>query len=200
MNITIDINYFYRIYDTVHQMMEDRNFKPDKKKLTLEKYTSKIIGYLTETSPHEFMDKLSLTFTKDSKLLVYFFILDIKINKVNIEDIYEKMKKECNSLLLILKEKITPKVASIMSTFDSQVFYHYELVFNPLKHVLMPKYVVLSEEEKEKIYSYYKLSSYKQLPGIYKNQPIAKWFNLNENDVLKIVRKNGEIYYRCVRI
>jgi DNA-directed RNA polymerase subunit H (RpoH/RPB5) len=181
-------------------MMEDRNFTPDKKKLTNEKYSSKVIGYLTE-SPYEFMDKLSLKFTKESKLLVYFFILDIKINKKNIEDIYENMKKDsCDSLLLILKEKITPKVASIIGTFDSQVFYHYELTFNPLKHVLMPKYTVLTNEEKEKLYSYYKLSSYKQLPGIYKNQPVAKWFNLNENDVLKIIRKNGEIYYRSVRV
>lgn len=198
-----DFKQLYRIYTTVHEMMNDRKYEPERKKLSEDKYISKIVGYTSEESPYRFMDKLSVTFKKDSsRVIVYFFILNIKITKNDINVIYNDMQeKNIDGIVLILKEKITPKVSSIMKTFRSQVFYHYELVNNPLKHVLMPKSIsVMNIDEKNKLLKDYSLTDDKYLPGIFKDQPISKWFNLNDGDVVKIIRKNDEIYYRVVRV
>lgn len=206
LNLNLDFNYYYRIYSNIHTMMKDRNYLPKKEMLTEEKYMSKILGYIGETddNPLDFLDKLTLIFTCENtelstKTLIYFFILPVKISKPDIEHIHKIVqKKKIDKLILILREKITPKVSSILKTFSSQYFYEKTLVTNPLDHVLQPKYELLNENDKNKVLEKYK-TDIKYFPGMFKDQPVSKWFDADINSMFKITRKNGEIYYRVVR-
>jgi len=69
------------------------------------------------------------------------------------------------------------------------------------KHYLVPKHVILSEEEKKELLEKYK-ASLSDLPKIKISDPALKNLNVKPGDVVKIIRNNPwigeEIYYRVV--
>jgi len=69
------------------------------------------------------------------------------------------------------------------------------------KHYLVPKHVILSEEEKKELLEKYKVSLL-DLPKIKISDPALKNLNVKPGDVVKIIRNNPwigeEIYYRVV--
>lgn len=201
----LDFEYYHRIYSTVHDMMADRGFIPEKKMMNKERYMSKMLGYVAQSeTPFDFLDKISIVFKKENsdigeKTLIYFFILDIKMKKVDIEVIYENMNKNnIKNLVLVIREKMTPKVSSIVKTISCQIFNEKELVINPVKHVIQPKYIALNDDEKEKLLKSYR-TDVDHLPGIFLEKIISRWYDMKKGDVFKIIRKTGEITYRAVR-
>jgi DNA-directed RNA polymerase subunit H len=75
------------------------------------------------------------------------------------------------------------------------------LKFDVLKHELVPKHEILSEEEKKELLKKYGISL-KQLPRILLSDPVIKSLGAKVGDVIRITRKSetaGEsIYYRVV--
>jgi DNA-directed RNA polymerase subunit H len=73
--------------------------------------------------------------------------------------------------------------------------------FNILEHVLVPKFRVLSEEEKKRVLENYKTTQDK-LPKILQADPIVSNLEAKKGDLLEIKRKSevaGEyVYYRIV--
>ncbi|MEM5852816.1 MAG: DNA-directed RNA polymerase subunit H [Candidatus Aenigmatarchaeota archaeon] len=69
------------------------------------------------------------------------------------------------------------------------------------KHQLVPKHIILTEEEKAELLKKYKVSL-RQLPKILINDPAIADKNPKVGDVVKIIRKSpvaGEsVYYRVV--
>jgi DNA-directed RNA polymerase subunit H len=69
------------------------------------------------------------------------------------------------------------------------------------KHYLVPKLVILSEEEKKELLEKYKVSL-SDLPKIKISDPALKNLNVKPGDVVKIIRNNSwigeEIYYRVI--
>jgi len=69
------------------------------------------------------------------------------------------------------------------------------------KHYLVPKHIILSEEEKKELLEKYKVSL-SDLPKIKISDPALKNLNVKPGDVVKIIRNNPwigeEIYYRVV--
>jgi DNA-directed RNA polymerase subunit H len=69
------------------------------------------------------------------------------------------------------------------------------------KHYLVPKHVILSEEEKKELLEKYKVSL-SDLPKIKISDLALKNLNVKPGDVVKIIRNNPwigeEIYYRVV--
>ena len=82
-----------------------------------------------------------------------------------------------------------------------QIFYTKELMYNPLKHVLVPPHEKLSEAEGKKIMESYMIKQKIQMPIISKNDVIAHWLGLKQGDIVKITRYNETsgtyYYYRC---
>jgi DNA-directed RNA polymerase subunit H len=74
-------------------------------------------------------------------------------------------------------------------------------VFNIFEHKLVPKHEILSEEEKNKILTQYKLQPY-QMPQVQATDPAVKVIGAKPGNMLKIIRKSataGEhIAYRYV--
>ena len=71
-----------------------------------------------------------------------------------------------------------------------------------LKHMLVPKHIVLSEEEKRKVIERYAGGDPYKLPYILSSDPVVQIIGAKPGDVIKIIRKSptaGEyIYYRLV--
>ena len=82
-----------------------------------------------------------------------------------------------------------------------QIFLTKELLYNPLKHELVPKHKKLSPAAAEQLIQDLQLKSKAQLPFIQKQDIIARWLGLVPGDIVKITRyteTSGKYYYyRC---
>jgi len=70
-----------------------------------------------------------------------------------------------------------------------------------IKHVLVPTHIKLTQKEKQELFEKYNISL-KELPKISKKDPAISHLNVDEGDVIKIIRKSptaGEtVFYRGV--
>lgn len=69
------------------------------------------------------------------------------------------------------------------------------------KHELVPKHILLNEQEKEELLKQYGITV-KQLPKILESDPVIKIIGGKIDDVVKIIRKSQtagqSVYYRVV--
>ena len=126
------------------------------------------------------------------------------------ELIEEKTYKKNDTIILIIKDKLT-NYEQVAYYFDNiysknkifiQLFNIDMLMYNVTHHKLVPKHIMLKEEEKQNLLKKYNVT-YEQLQYILKDEPVAKYYGMNKGDVCKIIRNSetaGEfINYRyCV--
>jgi len=76
-----------------------------------------------------------------------------------------------------------------------------EKEINILKHKLVPKHIILKDEEKKELLEKLKILP-EQLPKIITTDPVAKALGAKEGDIIKIIRNSPTagvaIYYRLV--
>lgn len=114
------------------------------------------------------------------------------------------------NFLLILTDSPSPAAMHSLTAWDKelqglggmlQVFFLKELMYNPMKHELVPKHEKLSEAESKAMMEQYLVKSKAQLPIISRNDPIARRLGLRHGDIVKITRYNDTsgvyYYYRC---
>jgi DNA-directed RNA polymerase subunit H (RpoH/RPB5) len=81
------------------------------------------------------------------------------------------------------------------------IFLCKELMYNPMKHELVPNHTKITEEEGKKLMEDLQLKSKTQIPLIQRTDVIARWLGLAQGDIVRITRYNetsGEYYfYRC---
>ena len=82
-----------------------------------------------------------------------------------------------------------------------QLFLMKEMMYNPMKHLLVPKHKKLSDEAVKKLMDELQLKSKTQLPLIQRQDIIARWIGLQQGDIVRITRYNDTsgkyYYYRC---
>lgn len=70
-----------------------------------------------------------------------------------------------------------------------------------LKHVLVPTHIKLSQKEKQELFEKYNISL-RELPKISKRDPAIRHLDVEEGDVIKVMRQSptaGEsVFYRGV--
>ena len=70
------------------------------------------------------------------------------------------------------------------------------------EHDLVPKHILLSDQEKEGIMKQYGIKKLNQFPKILKSDPAVVPLKTKTGDIIKIIRKNEaaieSIYYRVV--
>ena len=79
-----------------------------------------------------------------------------------------------------------------------------KLQFNPIKHELVPIHKKITENEISELISKYNLKNKFQLPIILKEDVIARYYNYQTGDVIKITNtisslNKDYIFYRCVK-
>ena len=76
------------------------------------------------------------------------------------------------------------------------------MIFNITHHELVPKHIILSEDEAKEVVEKYNTTKNK-FPKISKVDPVAKYYGMKPDQICKIIRKSPEvgesIYYRLVK-
>ncbi|TBU01609.1 subunit Rpb5 of DNA-directed RNA polymerase [Hamiltosporidium tvaerminnensis] len=114
-------------------------------------------------------------------------------------------KQDISHILLICKEALSPASSRLIEEYNSkftiEVFKERELLFNVTKHELVPKHILLSENEKEIFLKNRKLKE-QELPKILKSDPVARYYGAKRGQVFEILRKSESagtaLYYRVV--
>ena len=67
---------------------------------------------------------------------------------------------------------------------------------------MVPKHILLTNDEKQAIISMYGIKKLNQFPKILKSDPVVRMLKAKSGDLIKILRKDdvakGSIYYRVV--
>ena len=130
---------------------------------------------------------------------IYNHELGLFSNK-NIED--GLIKSNTSTIILILIGTEVPALQKIADSYYNyskkekkpvyvQIFEIKKLCFNILKHSLVPKHEVLTEDEFiQEVESVYKITSKSQLPAIKRSDPVAKYIGIRPEQVCRITRSS----------
>lgn len=133
----------------------------------------------------------------DNKEKIYVSFIDKKIGvkeiKLKILDNLEN--KEFDKLIIITKYKLNSYVINKLNSIEKEIeiFTYNSFYMNLIDHFLVPKHKILDLKHEKLIKE--KFNS--KLPLIKKSDPICRYYDCKNGQVLKIYRKN-EIYYRLV--
>ncbi|KAI4300867.1 hypothetical protein L6164_034195 [Bauhinia variegata] len=194
---------YYLSRRTVLEMLRDRGFAIPSSEIDLSLSNFRSIHGQTPD-----IDRLrfSATHTLDTskRILVVFCGPDVvKINDVRSIFLQIANRNTLTGLILILQNHVTSQALKAINLFSFKVelFQIPDLLVNITKHVLKPKLVVLTEEEKLELLEKYSLKE-NQLPRMLQNDTTARYYGLERGQVVKITY-SGEITqlhvtYRCV--
>ena len=102
--------------------------------------------------------------------------------------------------IVIIKEPSKRAVKQLLKSYtNAEFFFMHEMLDDIPSKSFIPKHILLSEEDKEKLLTKIKLNVFSK---IRKYDPMARYFNAKENDIFKIIRPNittlEESFYRVV--
>ena len=118
----------------------------------------------------------------------------------NIED--GLIKSNTSTVILILIGTEVPALQKIADSYYNyskkekknvyvQIFEIKKLCHNVLKHTLVPKHEVLTEDEFiEEVEKVYNITSKSQLPAIKRSDPVAKYIGIRPEQVCRITRSS----------
>lgn len=176
---------FHKVQNTIFEMLADRGFTKFPKKIESQ--------YLEE-------DTESVFENDDTKVLVLYHPQD-SVGVAFVKMCYQKLEEQNIKNLIIVKwGKLTPTAKTTideMNDHNIQVFDVEEISNNVTKHVLVPKHELLTKDETMTLLKKYR-SVKTQLPRILKSDPVIRYYGWNKGDIVRIIRKSGEITYRCI--
>jgi DNA-directed RNA polymerase subunit H (RpoH/RPB5) len=134
----------------------------------------------------------------------YLKIIPYKFNTIKkSEDIEEFLEKYINEKKILVVPIGSTKVEKQLLDYNNtEVFYEVDLLVNIVDNNLVPKHIILSDEEANDILKEYKINK-ENLPRILSGDRIAKYYNVKPGQIVKIIRPSitagNEIVYRiCV--
>jgi len=105
--------------------------------------------------------------------------------------------------LLVVGKKLLDKLKLLTNlNINIQIFLYNELLFNITKHSLIPNNIyILNNIEINELLTIYNLKNIKQIPCIKKTDPLAKFYGLNFENIIRIIRPSTNSgYYLSYRV
>ena len=186
-----DLSRLFKVWKTLKKMMEVRGYDKDYEKIDYDDWISKI---RKEKIMKGIFRKKDVNDPNKKIILYYQYFPDQKVNTVYINEFLELMREiKVNSGIIIISGKLSQqakqKIQEINQELQVEIFTVNELVVNITEHELVPKYILLSKEDKEILLKRYKIKE-NQLPKILVTDPVARFLGLKRGDVVKIIRNS----------
>jgi DNA-directed RNA polymerases I, II, and III subunit RPABC1 len=98
-----------------------------------------------------------------------------------------------NRAILVVQQDLSAHAKATLThdvrDFTLEFFKESELLVNITKHILVPRHILLTTEEKAELLKRYKLKD-SQLPAIQRTDPVARYYGLQRGEVVKIIRNS----------
>lgn len=128
-----------------------------------------------------------------SDQLFVFFPDDEKVGVKPIKTYCQRMKEEnVFKAIIVVKISLTPFAKACvkemsMRGYRVEYFKDSELLVDITEHKLVPEHIVLTNQQKIELLDRYRLKP-SQLPRIQLTDPIARYYGLKQQQVVKIIR------------
>lgn len=197
----------YRVRKVVFKMLAKRGYAipPEDINLTKEDFAKKFVDSrltqeeLNENSTKETLGREKMTITVkniNDDVMYVFFPDEPKVGVPTIKECYKRMEDEYPEqegirCIIVCKDNVTPfartSIDAVSQKIVTEVFRRIELLVDITEHELVPEHQVLSDAAKQNLLKRYKLSE-AQLPRLQKDDPVARYFGLQKQQVVKIIR------------
>ena len=130
----------------------------------------------------------------NNDIYVYMHIKQKLFGKKDLKEIVEEAKETYNdniNVLLILNkynQSAIDKELQLDIYKNVEFFTVKQMTFNITKNYLVPKHILLTEEEKQEVFKKYKTTTLDTFPIISKNDPIARYYKMHPGNLCKIIR------------
>ena len=189
---------YFRVRKTSMEMLEDRGFEisDEDKNMNYEDFTNRLEENAIQIVANNIKNPLKIayvTFILDSKS---FSKKDLVVLKAMINEKYPTNEVT----VIIVQDKQTPQIAKELQNDEYklyEIFSMKNLMFNITHHEIVPKHILLNQDEVDMILKQYQTTR-AQLPKLLTTDPVAKYYGMKAGDVCKIIRQSpmtGESYY-----
>ena len=192
-----EIDNAWKVWKTCLELVKDRDYSYNNayNKVKLDEFK-----YLVENNLFEIIAN-----NENEKRAIYIKLLQAqKIKSSNLKDIIEQVKNKYDEetrieiifILWVKPNSTLKKLEKDRSIDDLQIVWYKQLLFNPTKHMLVPKHTKMSDKETEELLKKFSIKNPKlQLPTITRDDPIVRYFNFKTGDILKIEKTIGITNY-----
>jgi DNA-directed RNA polymerase I, II, and III subunit RPABC1 len=189
---------YFRVRKTSMEMLEDRGFEvsEEDKNMNYEDFTNR----LEENA----IQLIAVHRNNPIKMAYVTFILDAKSfskkDLIALKALIDEKYPTNEMTVIIVQDKQTPQIAKELLNDEYklyEIFSMKNLMFNITHHEIVPKHIILSQEEIELMLKRFKTTR-AQLPKLLTTDPVAKYYGMKAGDVCKIIRQSpmtGESYY-----
>jgi DNA-directed RNA polymerase subunit H (RpoH/RPB5) len=144
------------------------------------------------------------TFIKYNNETFYLKIISYKLNTIKKSEDIEKFLDTHidDKKIFVILSGSTKIEKQLLEYNNTEVFNDVDLMVNIVENNLVPKHILLSDEEAKNFLIEYKINK-ENLPRILSGDRIAKYYNIKPGQIVKIIRPSitagEEILYRvCV--
>mmetsp|Transcript_20164 Transcript_20164/g.47695 ORF Transcript_20164/g.47695 Transcript_20164/m.47695 type:complete len:213 (+) Transcript_20164:45-683(+) len=190
-----EVTKLWRVRKTVFQMLHDRGYYVSEKSLEEKKEEFEKVWKEAQdqgAGRERFLILVNHTNQTDKQLIVFFPDESKRVGVKPIRILAEKMdERKIREAILVVKQPLTPLARTAIQEASVkmriEVFHENELIVNITQHELVPQHVALSDEEKQQLLNRYKMKP-SQLPRIQVTDPVARYFGMQRDQVMKIIR------------
>jgi DNA-directed RNA polymerase I, II, and III subunit RPABC1 len=175
----------FKVRQNILEMLEDRNYSipDDMKSIHIDEFNA-----MCNNDAQSFLIKGN----SNNDIYVYIHIKQKLFGKKDLKEVVEEAKETYNeniNVLLILDKYNQSAIDKELHIYKNvEFFQRKQMVFNITKNYLVPKHILLTEEEKQEVFKIYKTDSINIFPIISKNDPLARYYNMQVGNLCKIIR------------
>lgn len=192
-----EIYKLWRIRKTVLNLCHDRGYLIAQEELdqTIDEFKDEFVVKRGLDRPARSDLTVQCAHNDDSTDMMYvFFPDDAKIGIKQIQGYVAKMEADkVRRAIVIVRQGLTPSARQAMKevspTYIMEEFLESEMLINITEHELVPQHTLLTTEEKEELFSRYRLKE-AQLMKMLAVDPVARYYGFKRGQVIKIVRKS----------
>lgn len=196
--------FFFKVRKTTIEMLKDRKYNVSEEDEFMP--FSDFVNRFDENK----IDIIAPHSKNENRIAYVYFLLDTPtmskkdLDKLKLFIDEEYPDKEMN-VISIVQEKLTPQISKelLLDEFKNyEMFLAKQLMINITKHHLVPKHILLEEDEVKEVLNRF-LATKTQMPRLLSSDPVARYFGMKSGDVCRIIRNSqmtGETsYYRMVK-